>query len=105
MTASYKFPPKGTQEAKLLTELLSGNILRNHRAMNMVDSPCPSSVLSSLRCKRNWDEAIERRRVSSTSSTGHTTSIMEYHILPTTILALKKEDPRIEKFIEENRKS
>ncbi|WP_180044458.1 MULTISPECIES: hypothetical protein [unclassified Acinetobacter] len=105
MSATYKFPPKGTQEAILLTKLLGGEVIRNHRAMNLVDSPCPSSVLSSLRLKRNWDSAIKRNRVPSTSPTGHTTSIMEYRIPSSVLVDLKKNDPRIEKFLEQNRKS
>lgn len=105
MTADYKFPPKGTQEAILLTELLGGAVIRNHRAMNLVASPCPSSVLSSLRLKRNWDDYIKRVNCSSTSSTGHPTSIKEYSIDPKMIMDLKANDPRIEKFLKANRKS
>ena len=105
MTATYKFPPKGSQEAILLTELLGGVVIRNHRSMHLMGSPNPSTVMSHLRNKRHWDDLIERVNCSSTSSTGQSTRIKEYFIEPKTIMELKTNDPRIEKFLKENRKS
>lgn len=103
MTATYKFPPKGSQEAILLTELLGGAVIRNHRSMHLMGSPNPSTVMSHLRNRRNWDDQIKRVNCTSTSSTGQPTRIKEYYIEPKTIMELKANDPRIEKFLKENR--
>jgi len=105
MTATYKFPPKGSQEAILLTELLGGAVIRNHRSMQLMGSPNPSTVMSHLRTKRNWDDYIKRTNCSSTSSTGQPTRIKEYRIDKNTIRELKENDPRIDKFLKDNRKS
>jgi len=105
MSATYKFPPQGSQEAILLTELLGGAVIRNHRSMHLMGSPNPSTVMSHLRNRRNWDDYIKRNNCSSTSSTGQPTRIKEYYIEPKTIMELKANDPRIEKFLKANRKS
>ncbi|AQV14231.1 hypothetical protein ACNPMZ_15385 [Acinetobacter pittii] len=105
MATTYKFPPQGSQEALLLTELLGGAVIRNHRSMNTIGSPSPATVMSHLRLKRNWDDVIKRQSCSSTSSTGQPTRIKEYFIEAKTIMELKANDPRIEKFLKSNRKS
>lgn len=105
MKATYKFPPQGSQEAILLTELLGGAVIRNHRSMHLMGSPNPSTVMSHLRNSREWDDYIKRTNCSSTSSTGQNTRIKEYHIDKQTIIDLKANDPRIEKFLKANRKS
>ena len=61
--------------------------------------------MSHLRNRRNWDDYIQRVTFSSTSSTGHPTRIKEYYIDPKTIMDLKANDPRVEKFLKANRKS
>lgn len=105
MSATYLFPPQGSQEALLLTELLGGAVVRNHRSMFTLGSPSPATVMSHLRNRRNWDNLIERKTCSSTSSTGQPTRVKEYYIEPKNIMDLKANDPRIEKFLKANRKS
>lgn len=102
MSSTYTFPKVGTQEAILLAKLLNGEIIRNHRTMTLINSPSPSSVMSHLRTKRNWDTYIQRKSCSSTSSTGHPTRVVEYSMKD--ILDLKTNDPKIEKFLKSNSK-
>lgn len=105
MTAAYLFPPKGSQEAILLTELLGGVVIRNHRSMFTLGSPSPGTVMTHLRNRRRWDDYIERQPCPSKSSTGQPTRIKEYYIPSKKIMELKANDPRIEMFLKENRKS
>lgn len=101
----YKLPKKGTHKAQLLVQLLNGNIIRNSKAKNDLDTANPATAMSQLRLVDYWDEFIERKTFPSKSSTGHEVYVKEYYIPPKTIMELKANDPRIEKYLDLHRKS
>lgn len=101
----YKLPKPGTHKAQLLVQLLNGNVIRNSKAKNDLDTANPATAMSQLRLDDHWDELIERKSIPSRSSTGHEVYVKEYYITAKTIMELKDSDPRIEKYLEYHRKS
>ena len=102
---SYKLPKLGTHKAQLLVQLLNGNVIRNSKAKNDLDTANPATAMSQLRLDDHWDELIERKSIPSKSSTGHDVYVKEYYMDAKTIMELKTNDPRIEKYLEQHRKS
>lgn len=101
----YKLPKIGTHKAQLLIQLLNGNVVRNSKAKNDLDSANPATAMSQLRLDDNWNEYIERKSIPSKSSTGHDVYVKEYYMDAATIMKLKANDPRIEKYLDQHHKS
>ncbi|MFU8928209.1 hypothetical protein [Acinetobacter puyangensis] len=104
MATQYKFPRKGTHKAQLLSKLLSGEIIRNSKAKDDLDTPNPATAMSQLRLEDHWDDIIVRDTENAKASTGQEVIIKRYYIKRDDILVLK-DNPRVKDFLKQNRPS
>lgn len=93
----YKFPRRNTYPAGMLVELLKGEVITNAKMMELLSCPHSATVVSHLKDKCNWREYIKQCTVDKNKQ--------QYWIDKKDRDDLKESDPRIEMFLESNRKS
>ncbi|QFS18875.1 hypothetical protein FHP22_15630 (plasmid) [Acinetobacter indicus] len=102
---SYKFPRRNTYPSAILVELLNGERITNAQMMEKLNCPHAATAISYLRDKSNWRSYLKDTTKPTSSGLGDPTREKEYWFDSEEIVELKANDPRIEKFLEANRKS
>lgn len=93
----YKFPKQNTYPAGMLLELLKGEVITNAKMMELLNCPHSATVVSHLRDKCNWRPFIKQCTVDKNKQ--------QYWIDKEDRDDLWQNDPRIEMFLESNKKS
>lgn len=102
---SYKFPRRKTYPSAILVALLNGERITNAQMMDKLNCPHAATAMSHLRKRCNWESFLQDSTRPTKSGLGDPTREKEYWFEQEDILELKASDPRVEKFLESNRKS
>ncbi len=97
---SYKLPELNSYAAEILAKLLSGAHITNAEMMEYIDCPHAAAVMSKIRVKFNWQPYLKQKSQTAVSGVGTTTYEYVYWFDPVDIMALKIDDPRIQRFID-----